>query len=58
MWNGPVYTSTPRFGIAAYPFRDVEGNEIPDGDDIMATYPWMNREGNNLFFTTVHATLH
>ena len=27
-------------------------------DDIMATYPWMDREGNNLFFTTVHATLH
>lgn len=46
-----------RYGIAEYPFRDPEGFPIPDGVDIKATYPWMDRDGDNVFFTTVAATL-
>ena len=46
-----------RYGIAEYPLRDPEGFEIPDGVDLKGTYPWIDRAGNNLFFTTVPATL-
>ncbi len=42
-----------RYGIAAYPFRDAEGNPIPDGVDIGGSYPWVDETGANLFLTTV-----
>ncbi len=46
-----------RYGLAAYPFRDTEGNPIPDGEDMGGTYPWVDREGANLFMTGVHGTI-
>jgi hypothetical protein len=46
-----------RYGIAEYPLRDGEGNLIPDGTDVEATYPWIDRRGSNLFFTATAATL-
>ncbi|MDP6943317.1 MAG: hypothetical protein QF464_04135, partial [Myxococcota bacterium] len=46
-----------RYGIAEYPFRDPEGNLIPDGADLQANYPWVDRDGDNLFMTTVQSTL-
>lgn len=46
-----------RYGLAAYPFRDTEGNPIPDGEDIGGTYPWVDREGANVFMTGVHGTI-
>lgn len=49
--------SKPRYGFAAYQMRDPEGNLIGDGVDLHGSYPWMDRTGANLFFTTVHATL-
>lgn len=45
------------YGLAAYPFRDTEGQPIPDGEDMGGTYPWVDREGANLFMTGVHGTL-
>lgn len=40
------------YGFAEYQIRDSEGNYILDGVDFGASYPWMDRDGNNLFFTT------
>lgn len=44
------------YGISKYPFRDGENNPITPGTDIHGTYPWIDRQGNNLFFTTVDST--
>jgi hypothetical protein len=46
-----------RYGLAAYPFRDTEGNVIPDGEDVGGTYPWVDREGANVFMTGVQGRL-
>ncbi|GAB4184676.1 MAG: hypothetical protein Tsb002_07880 [Wenzhouxiangellaceae bacterium] len=46
-----------RYGFAAYPLRDPEGNLIPDNADLRGTYPWIDRDGDNLFFTSVHSSL-
>lgn len=40
-----------RYGIAEYPMRDSFGNLIPE-DAMFPTYPWIDREGNNLFFAS------
>jgi hypothetical protein len=45
------------YGLAAYPFRDTEGQPIPDGEDMGGTYPWVDREGANVFMTGVHGRL-
>lgn len=42
------------YGLAAYPFRDTEGELIPDGEDMGGTYPWVDREGANVFMSGVH----
>ncbi len=47
-----------RYGFAHYPLRDPENNPIADGVDVKATYPWIDRKGNNLFFMTVSSTLY
>lgn len=46
-----------RYGLAAYPFRDTEGRPIPDGEDLGGTYPWVDREGANVFMTGVHGRI-
>ena len=46
-----------KFGFAMNPFRDPAGTLIPDGSDIGGTYPWMDRDAKNLFFTVVGDTL-
>ncbi len=45
------------YGFAFHPFRDAEGNRIPDGADLRGSYPWIDRNGANLFFTAVGETL-
>ncbi len=45
------------YGLAAYPFRDTEGNLIADGEDVGGTYPWVDREGANVFMTGVHGRI-
>jgi hypothetical protein len=42
-----------RYGLANYPFRDSEGAAIPDGEDLGGTYPWVDREGANVFMAAV-----
>ncbi|MBK7976552.1 MAG: hypothetical protein IPK07_25890 [Deltaproteobacteria bacterium] len=42
-----------RYGLAAYPFRDTEGNPIEDGEDMGGTYPWVDRAGKNVFIAAV-----
>lgn len=46
-----------RYGIAAYPFRDTQGNPIEDGEDMGGTYPWVDREGANVFMAGVHGRI-
>lgn len=45
------------YGIAAFPLRSGEGELINAAENIKATYPWIDREGNNLFMTTVSSRL-
>ncbi len=42
-----------RYGLADYPFRDAQGDPIADGEDVGGTYPWVDREGTNVFMTGV-----
>jgi hypothetical protein len=46
-----------RYGLAAQPFRDSEGALIPDGEDLGGTYPWVDREGNNVFMAAIPGRL-
>lgn len=46
-----------KYGIANYQFRDTEGKPIADGEDVGGTYPWVDREGANLFMTAVHGRI-
>lgn len=46
------------YGIAKYPIRDPEGNEIPYYEDLKVTYPWIDRLGNNIFFTSRYNGYH
>jgi hypothetical protein len=55
--HAPYDSAVAQYGFAQYPYRDTEGNSISDGVDIEGTYPWVDRKGNNVFFTTVAATL-
>ncbi|HEX4422110.1 MAG TPA: hypothetical protein VH165_29565 [Kofleriaceae bacterium] len=45
--HGPIY------GIAARPIRDPDGHELGEEDILSGSYPWIDREGNNLMFSTV-----
>jgi len=47
-----------KFGFAMAPFRDAEGTLIPPGEDIGASYPWIDRDAKNLFFESVFDKLH
>lgn len=47
---------TSRYPLAFRQFRDTEGTLIPDGVDIKGSYPWVDRDGDNVFMTTVAAT--
>jgi hypothetical protein len=46
-----------RYGFAMHPFRDATGRTLPDGADLGISYPWIDRHGTNLFFTSVGALL-
>lgn len=50
-------TVNSRYGFAMYPFRDATGEQLPDGADLGISYPWLDRRGRNLFFTSVNALL-
>lgn len=46
-----------KYGIAAFALRSGEGEPIDAADNVKATYPWIDREGNNLFMTAVSSRL-
>ncbi len=46
-----------RYDFARHKFRDPTGVELPDGDELGITYPWMDHEAKNLVFTTISDTL-
>lgn len=41
-----------RYKFARYPLRDSLGNIIPNGKELGASYPWMDKGAANLFFTS------
>lgn len=45
------------YGIAKFPVRTSEGVVIPETQDLGVTYPWMDRKGANIFFTSVSSLL-
>lgn len=53
MSHAPFDATMRHYGIAAYPFRDSEGRLIADGEDLGGTYPWVDREGANVFMAGV-----
>lgn len=65
-WTNPVPIShapydtriNTKFGFARAPFRDAEGNLIPDGEDIGGSYPWMDRHAKNLVIEAGFDRLH
>lgn len=57
MSHAPYDPAMQRYGLAAYPFRDTEGRLIADGDDLGGSYPWVDREGANVFMTAVPGTI-
>jgi len=46
-----------KYGIAAFPFRSGQGQTISETTDYGGTYPWVDRDGNNVFTTTVSTRL-
>lgn len=46
-----------KYGFAAFPFRTGEGEYVSELTDFGSTYPWIDREGNNLFMTTLDQQL-
>ena len=42
-----------RYGLARYAIRDTENRQVKTGKPIRGAYPWIDRDGDNLFFTQV-----
>ena len=49
----PYDARLSRYGFAAYPLRDAYGRVFEEGDLIRGSYPWIDRHGNNVFFSTI-----
>jgi hypothetical protein len=53
-WSAAHYDKRlSRYGFAAYPLRDAYGQPFQEGDLVRGSYPWMDRHGNNVFFSTI-----
>ncbi|KMT67070.1 LamG-like jellyroll fold domain-containing protein [Catenovulum maritimum] len=50
-------TINQRYGFAMQLFRDTANNVIPDGNPI-GTYPWIDKEGDNITITAVGTSLY
>jgi len=56
--NAPFDGALAGYGFRARPIRDAAGNLIttiggPSTPDLSGTYPWIDRSGRNLFFTSI-----
>ena len=45
------------YGFAMQPFRDSMGNILPDGTDLVGTYPWVDSKGDNIAFSSLNTSL-
>lgn len=45
------------YGIAAFPFRSGQGELISETSNYGGTYPWVDRDGDNVFMTTLSKSL-
>jgi hypothetical protein len=43
-----------RYGFAAAPMRDSSGQPYAETDVLQGSYPWVDREGSNILFSTVN----
>lgn len=46
-----------KYGIAAFPFRTGQGELISETTVFGGTYPWVDRDGDNVFMTTLSTSL-
>nr|MBX2883737.1 LamG domain-containing protein [Granulosicoccus sp.] len=46
-----------KYGIAAFPFRSGQGEPISATTVFGGTYPWVDRDGDNVFMTTLSTSL-
>ncbi|MFK7891994.1 MAG: LamG-like jellyroll fold domain-containing protein [Granulosicoccus sp.] len=46
-----------KYGIAAFPFRDGQGEPVSETTVFGGTYPWVDRDGDNVFMTTLSTSL-
>ncbi|HRI53632.1 MAG TPA: hypothetical protein PLW65_25985 [Pseudomonadota bacterium] len=46
------------YGVAAYPLRDHENNPLSPGSEVGGNYPWIDRNGANMFFGTSGSSLY
>src|SRR5690606_7834984 len=46
------------YGFARFQLRDYKGDLIPDHAEVGGAYPWIDRNGNNLFITAGSASLY
>lgn len=46
------------YGFAEYPLKDPMGNIYSAMENVPGIYPWIDMDGDNLFFTTIKSTLY
>ncbi|MBK7862732.1 MAG: hypothetical protein IPJ65_29805 [Archangiaceae bacterium] len=47
----------PRYGLAARPLRNPNGRVYAETDVLSGAYPWMDKHGNNLIYSTTRPNL-
>ncbi|VUD46820.1 hypothetical protein TDB9533_00901 [Thalassocella blandensis] len=53
-WSAAHYDDRlKKYGFSAYPLRDAYGKVFEEGDLVRGSYPWIDRRGNNVIFSTV-----
>jgi hypothetical protein len=50
-------TRLAAYGFAAYPLRDAYGVPFVEGDLVRGSYPWIDRDGNNMVFSTIRPSM-
>lgn len=47
-----------KYGFARYPFRDPTGRILKDAEPLLITYPWIDKAGKNMMFSTISNDLY
>lgn len=56
-WDRSAGGVHERYGFAFHQLRDAKGTYYGDGEELGGSYPWIDRDGDNLFFTLISSTL-